>query len=54
MIFELERNLARDIEQGISELILESLADFDKLFRLDIPISIHLRNFVGPELLVHI
>ena len=54
MIFELERCLARNFEESISKLILESLADFDELFRLDVPISIHLRNFVSPELLVHI
>ena len=54
MVFELERFLPRNIEESISEIILEPLADFDKLFCLDIFISIHLRNFVCPELLVHI
>ena len=54
MIFKLERYLPRYIEQSIGEIILEPLADFDKLFCLDVPISIHLRNFVCPELFVHI
>ena len=54
MIFELERYLPRYIEQSIGEIILEPLADFDKLFCLDVLISIHLRNFVYPELFVHI
>ena len=54
VVFELEWDLSRNIEESIRKVILEPLANFDKLLSLYFLISIHLGIFVGPKLLVHI